>query len=222
MSVIDQRLGELKIVSKYYKKCPYRACIKKSTNIIERLDQLNLWIAEHAQWLHSNRQRVYTNITIIKQYFESHGISIDDFRNNITKILEQKQKNNDDQIIKEIEIKRSTIYFPGGPKKNDDDDHDKSQTKIEISQDDAPHMFEDRPGHLPDTPKNRQLLIDLVSNKQNFLNLDRYGTEWYAKIISDGKQLWAVVRNGLIRNGGLNDVPKTFNYKTGLSRLFKP
>jgi len=52
---------------------------------------------------------------------------------------------------------------------------------------------------------------------QNFLGLDRHGTEWYAKILSNGKQLWAVVRNG-----GINDVPRSFNSQAGLSRLLKP
>ncbi len=105
---------------------------------------------------------------------------------------------------------------------NDDKNNDKNKSKkVEIGKDDESHIFEDRPGHMIDTPENRNLLIALASNVKNFLGLDKHGTEWYAQITANGKQLWAAVRNCIIRNGGINDVPKIFNSETGLCQLPK-
>jgi len=60
------------------------------------------------------------------------------------------------------------------------------------------------------------------NNKKNFLGLDTRGNEWYAEILENGQQVWAQVRNGEIRNGGINNFPKTYNSKTGLSSPNKP
>lgn len=117
----------------------------------------------------------------------------------------------------------SSPPLPNPPENDDDKDKEyfTNQQKIKISRDDIPHIFENRPGHLPDSLENRQLLVDLVLDENNFIGLDKYGTKWYAQITTQGKQLWAVVRNGLIRNGGINNIPRNFNGKTGLSRLLE-
>ncbi len=110
----------------------------------------------------------------------------------------------------------------GAPDPNDPSDPEKNKhnelKSVQISEQDASHMFGDRPGHMADTPTNRELLIGLASNASNFLGCDKYGSEWYAKILENGRQLWVVVRDGLIRNGGINDLPKIFNSETGLCR----
>lgn len=80
------------------------------------------------------------------------------------------------------------------------------------------HIFRNKEGHLSDTPENRQLLKDVASDINNRLDIDSRGNEWYVKILSDGKQVWAVVRNNVIRNGGINDIPRPFNKQTGLSK----
>ncbi|MBI6871800.1 hypothetical protein [Clostridium aciditolerans] len=56
----------------------------------------------------------------------------------------------------------------------------------------------------------------------NFLGKDKYGSEWYARITEEGKQIWAQVRNEEIRNGGINDSIKLFHHDTGLSSPVKP
>lgn len=69
----------------------------------------------------------------------------------------------------------------------------------------------------PDTPAHRQMLEGLIADQTNFLGTDSLGSEWYAHLLADGRQLWAMVRHGKIQYGGIRQIPKTFNAYTGLS-----
>lgn len=85
------------------------------------------------------------------------------------------------------------------------------------------HIFRNKEGHFKiDTPENRRLLLETANDKCNFLGSNKHGTEWYAKITENGKQIWAEVRNGEIKNGGINDIPKTWNPETGLCAPTRP
>ena len=75
---------------------------------------------------------------------------------------------------------------------------------------------------MPDTPENRRLLEMLVSNRGNQLGTDMYGYEWYAEMLPDGRQVWAKVRNGEIKYGGIRRTPKSFDPKKGLSSPSDP
>lgn len=77
------------------------------------------------------------------------------------------------------------------------------------------HIMRDDKGHLVDNVANRALLISLSDDKNAYLGKDKRGNEWYAKMIGS-KQLWVVVRNGIIQNGGLNDSPVNFVTGEGL------
>lgn len=70
---------------------------------------------------------------------------------------------------------------------------------------------------MPDTPENRRLLEMLVSHRGNRLGTDMYGYEWYAEMLPDGRQVWAKIRNGEIKYGGIRRTPKSFDPKKGLS-----
>jgi len=78
------------------------------------------------------------------------------------------------------------------------------------------HIFQNKEGHLPDTPGNRRLLENTANNKSNYLGSDKYGNDWYAKTQPDGTQVWVETRNGKIIDGGLNNSPKSYNSNTGL------
>ena len=68
---------------------------------------------------------------------------------------------------------------------------------------------------MVDNVANRALLISLPEDKNAYLGKDKRGNERYAKMIGS-KQLWVVVRNGIIQNGGLNDSPVHFVTGKGL------
>ena len=77
------------------------------------------------------------------------------------------------------------------------------------------HIMRDRKGHLVDNVENRTLLISLSFDKNAYLGKDKRGNEWYSKMIGS-KQLWVVVRNGIIQNGGINDSPIDYVVGEGL------
>jgi RHS repeat-associated protein len=69
------------------------------------------------------------------------------------------------------------------------------------------HIFREAPGHLAeDTAANRALLADIVQS-ENLVEIDINGNQIYAKQLSDGTEVWVEVRDGMIRNGGLNETP---------------
>ena len=105
------------------------------------------------------------------------------------------------------------------PDPGEDPDKNNKKPKINISENDASHIFRKKRGHMLDTPANRLLLIEITSDTKNFLGSDQNYTQWYGKINSMGQQVWTGVRDGIIRYGGINEIPKTYNPITGLSRL---
>lgn len=84
-----------------------------------------------------------------------------------------------------------------------------SRNKLPSNNSVLKHIFRDKQGHMNDTEKNRYLLESTANNKENYLGKDKYGNEWYAKILENGKQVWVEVRNGKIIDGGLNNTPKS-------------
>ena len=83
------------------------------------------------------------------------------------------------------------------------------------------HIFEDRPGHFPDTPSNRKLLEDVSNSNSNYLGIDRHGNQVYSQMQSDGSQIWVYVRDGIIRNGGRNTGGAIRSWEEGIGLLPK-
>ena len=93
---------------------------------------------------------------------------------------------------------------------------------VEFLEDNIQHMLDERPGHLPDTPANRKLFLDLAAEQKNyFAKPDSHGTLWCEKFLDNGTQLWVQVRDGKIRNCGHNKIPKKWDPETGLARNIK-
>jgi hypothetical protein len=86
-----------------------------------------------------------------------------------------------------------------------------------IDKKDIGHIFRTAEGHVPDTPANRRLLVE-TCEPQNLLGNDKFGNSWYARTLADGRQAWVQARGNRIRNGGVNDTPRSFHAVTGLSK----
>jgi hypothetical protein len=101
-----------------------------------------------------------------------------------------------------------------------DNDNDKNKKTAKMPDpDDAQginHIFLNKRGHLPKSPENYRLLDGLVKNASNHIGSDQYGSQWFAKILENGKQLWARAHGGKVRSGGLNEIPKLYSPETGL------
>ena len=111
------------------------------------------------------------------------------------------------------------------PDENESNEETNSSTndnKKTVDESSADHIFRDAEGHLKeDTPDNRKKLEDVANDSNNFLGTDQYGNDWYAKNNQDGTQTWAETRGNKIRNGGVNQVPRSWDQLTGLSGLNK-
>ncbi|MBQ3799127.1 MAG: hypothetical protein II837_02415 [Treponema sp.] len=105
--------------------------------------------------------------------------------------------------------------------KNEEKNHD---AKLPNNPSVLGHVFDPKKeGHLPeDTFENRKKLDDVASNEDNYLGKDQYGNEWHGKINDDGSQTWTESRDGIIYDGGVNEVPKEFNPRTGLKSPERP
>lgn len=79
------------------------------------------------------------------------------------------------------------------------------------------HIFGERKGHLPDTPSNRALLLDVANDRRALLGTDQFGNIWSARTEGDGSQVWTVSRGGTIQNGGRNNPPRYWDGLTGLN-----
>lgn len=79
------------------------------------------------------------------------------------------------------------------------------------------HIFEDRPGHLTDTPAHRAEILSVANDSTCYLGDDRWGNHWFARINDDGTQTWAETRGGIIFEGGRNETPRGYNPETGLN-----
>lgn len=80
------------------------------------------------------------------------------------------------------------------------------------------HIFRDEDGHIPDTPENRKLILELANTPNHYIGKDARGIDWYAHILPDGSQLWVRIWNGKIDNAGRNSVPAEWDDETGLYR----
>ena len=69
----------------------------------------------------------------------------------------------------------------------------------------ARHIFRQAPGHFSeDTPATRQHIIETALNPAFYRGEDKYKTQWYSQTLDTGSHVWVQVRNGKIRNAGIN------------------
>ena len=111
----------------------------------------------------------------------------------------------------------------GNSQRPGNDKHsDNIPTASEIHRKSAGHIFRDEAGHFSrDTAANRKQLIDTAANRRNYVGTDKFGNNWHSRSMDNGRQLWMSSRNGVIRNGGINNTPRSFHPRTGMSKLIK-
>jgi len=113
-------------------------------------------------------------------------------------------------------------YFEAQKDDTSGKEGDLSNVDVTFREDNRTHIFDDRPGHLIDTPENREKIINLVKNPENFVTKDRHGKLWFGKILPNGTQLWAHVVKGVVTNCGLNATPLESDPAYGYSNPNKP
>ena len=77
-----------------------------------------------------------------------------------------------------------------GDKEENIPDYLKGKIKLPPNDSQLKHIFEERDGHLPDTPENRKLLEELANNRDRYRGKDKYGNDWNIRLNDDGTQDW--------------------------------
>ena len=101
------------------------------------------------------------------------------------------------------------------------------ENKLPTRNDQLKHIFKDKNGQFKeDTPEARALIEEVANDPNCKLGTgpDSRGEIWYGKTLPDGKQIWVEIRSGenIIRDAGINDIPKTWNPITGLKNPQPP
>ena len=95
---------------------------------------------------------------------------------------------------------------------------DLSKVNVKFT-DNSKHMFREDEGHRLDSPEFRAEIMMTVKNVKNYHGSDVNNNDWYSEMLFDGTQRWVSVYQGIIKNCGINNIPKTYNPITGLSGL---
>ena len=106
---------------------------------------------------------------------------------------------------------------------NPDNIPDELKGKVKLPENDSQlkHIFRNDAGHLPDTPENRKLLVDLANDNRYHMGVDRFGNDWNVRLNNDRTQDWTRSMNQVIIEGGRNLTPINWNDETGLFRNLK-
>jgi hypothetical protein len=67
-----------------------------------------------------------------------------------------------------------------------------------------PHIFRVAEGHFAQDTAAARELIQTAVTRPNLLGIDRFGNSVYARVLDSGSQIWAYVREGFIRDAGVN------------------
>lgn len=92
----------------------------------------------------------------------------------------------------------------------------KGRVKMPQNNSQLMHIFRNESGHLPDTPQNRKMLLNLANDSNYYVGKDKWGNDWHYRINNDGTQDWVEHQNLMISDGGRNMNPIKWDDETGL------
>jgi hypothetical protein len=174
-------------------------------------DYLDCFEKNKATWL--------SNMHNIERFLSANNVSSDVLMYQYRLAVKEQKTNKDKGVVNLAQKKNDNVKKQvkekldsdkkgggGGPEK----DPDKKPKKIVVGyyKNVFTHAFTGEKGHLIDSLINRKLILDMASNVKNFLIEDVFGNDWYGEILKDGRQLWASARDGLIKDCGINDIPR--------------
>jgi RHS repeat-associated protein len=82
-----------------------------------------------------------------------------------------------------------------------------ADTAVPFAENSLGHIFRDAAGHLAEGTPEARALIQSVVKAGNYVRTGGGGEQLFRETLSNGTQVWAKVFNGLITNGGVNQVP---------------
>ena len=228
------KIHEVAYIITYYEKLKNHFFVSKSTNLLHvfpvqakiNKDNLNMIEAFKSIWWSNMcitedylRERNLLTHQLVQQYTNKAKQYIADQEKN-TIVLAQNKNDEVKKQVQEIEDqdKKGGGGGPEDPEDPDDDPEDpenKFKKVFGYFKNVFTHAFTGEKGHFTDSSAHRKLVLDMASDLKNFIIKDVHGNYWYAKILENGKQVWAWARDGLIRDCGINDIPRAIN-KYGL------
>lgn len=218
---LEAKNKELKVVIEYCKNAQHAINLKKMTNLVDCMQQEEKNVIATEKIINEKRVHIIRDLRTGERYFRQRSVDLVNLKKNIRKKNAQQRQEKKAKRLAEASKKKSSDKPPEDPKK-DDEKKDENNKLITFFEQNIKHIFNKEEGHLPDTLESRNLILGLVSNIKNFVNIDRHGNKWYGKILSNGQQLWATVRNNVIRNCGINKIEKPFHPETGFCRPDRP
>ena len=79
------------------------------------------------------------------------------------------------------------------------------------------HIFANREGHLTDSPDNREKVVRVANNPDDYSGTDKYGNRWYSETEGGGEQIWVKTHNNNISDAGVNLIPREWDNETGFN-----
>ena len=223
------KIKELNFVMSYYEKMKSHFFMTKTTNFIDIFKKQAGINKANLERIEKSNAIWWSNMKIIENFLKERNLLTKKLVDEYKLIGKQyradrdknpiifAQKRIDDikkQINKELEDKKKG--GGGGP----EDPEDEPSGVLGYFTAAIAHIFRDKEGHLLNTPDNIKLLLDMALKAKNYAGqtiIEKTGTikYWYSQILPDGRQLWAWAKDGLIRDGGINKMPRPFDLDTG-------
>lgn len=125
ISNLESRTQELMLAIQYYKNAGNASILKKTSNIIELVDQEEKLIASKNSLVSDSKKINAQYQNVVGRYLVDHKIDIQKAKHTTNSAKQKEREAGVVKCLADAEIRRGSAKFPEGPKK-DDDDKDKN------------------------------------------------------------------------------------------------